>query len=57
MIYNVIVWYRYVSNGEQEKDFEDHTIEAESAVQVLKFIEELYEGSSKIPFSIEIQNR
>lgn len=57
MIYTVIVWYRYVSNGEQENDYGEHTIEAESAVEVLKIIEDLYEGLSEIPFSIEIQNK
>lgn len=50
--YKVEVWYRYISYGEQEKDFEVFDVEAESEEEAIKIALEEYKDQSKaiIPF-------
>ena len=51
-IYKVEVWFRYVSNGEQEKDFDTHEIIANSFEQAAeKALQHYNKISNCIPFA------
>lgn len=50
-IFQIEVWFRFVSFGEQEKDFEHHTIEALSLQEAVNKASELYKSFSQIPFA------
>lgn len=50
-LFEITVWFRYVVNGEQEKDFEVHSIEADDVQDAVNKASELYKSLSAIPFS------
>jgi hypothetical protein len=52
--FNLIVWYRYMSNGEQEKDFKDFTIVAETLERAKEIAIESFRMRSAIPFKVEL---
>jgi hypothetical protein len=52
--FNLIVWYRYMSNGEQEKDFKDFTIVAETLERAKEIAIESFKSRSAIPFKVEL---
>ena len=52
--YKVEVWYRYVYNGEQEKEFEQHTIDAETPTQAIEIALDKYRTLNEIPFKATI---
>jgi len=52
--YSVMVWYRYVSNGEQEKEFEIHEVKAISPKSAIKKAVNEYKGLRQLPFSSQI---
>jgi len=52
--YKIDVWYRYVSCGEVEKDFDIHNIVAKNEIEAIKLARELYPSRMKIPFQINI---
>ncbi len=52
----VTVWYRYVIAGEQEKDFDVHTVSATDEKEAAKFACQLYAGLKVIPFGFYINN-
>lgn len=49
-IFEIIVWYRFVCNGEQEKEMNDHKIEATSIQDAVNKANDLYKSLSAIPF-------
>ena len=50
--YKVEVWFRYVSNGEQEKDFDVHEVKSESFEQAAEIALKNYDKISNcIPFA------
>ena len=53
MKYKVYVWYRFVIAGEQEKDYMDFEIEADSPKEAAIKSKEKFKSFAKIPFSIE----
>jgi hypothetical protein len=53
--YNLIVWYRYMSNGEQEKDYKYFTIVAESLEKAKEMALDTFRMRSSIPFKIDVQ--
>lgn len=53
--FKVLVWFRYVANGQQEEDFEHFTVNALSVEHAkLKVTEEQFPGKSEIPFKFEV---
>lgn len=50
-IFEITVWYRYISYGEQEKDFDTHNIEAESIQEAVNKAANLYNSHKCIPCS------
>ena len=50
-IFNITVWFRYVVNGEQEKDFEVHEIEAFKQEEAIEKVKSMYQSLRVIPFS------
>ena len=50
-IFNITVWFRYVVNGEQEKDFEVHEIEAFKEEEAIEKVKSMYQSLRVIPFS------
>lgn len=48
--FEIIVWYRFVVSGEQEKDFEVHNIEAETVQEAVNKSADLYNTHKAIPF-------
>lgn len=52
--FKINVWYRYVSYGEVEKDFDTHNIIANNEIEAIKLAKELYPSRMKIPFQINI---
>lgn len=53
--YKVLVWFRYVSAGEVEKDFEIHYTYAVSQEDAKRKVTiEHYSGHSAIPFKYEV---
>lgn len=56
--YKVLVWFRYVANGEQEKDFEIHFTYALSKEHAkMKVTNESYNTKSAIPFKYEVSEQ
>ena len=50
--YIVEVWFRYVSNGEQERDFDTHEVVANSFEMAAKKALNYYDRiSNRIPFA------
>ena len=52
--YNVVVHYRYVVNDSVEKDFEEHSIEAESEEKASELALLTYTSRNRIPFKVEL---
>lgn len=53
--YTLLIWYRYVVNGEQEKDFDIFEIEALGVHDAFKRIcKRDFPNNSRIPFSYAI---
>ena len=52
--YKIDVWYRYVSYGDVEKDFETHNIVANNQIEAIELAKKLYPSRTKIPFQINI---
>ena len=48
--FKITVWYRYVSYGEQEKDFEIHSIEANNVQEAVNKASDLYRTHRAIPY-------
>jgi len=51
--YKVEVWFKFVSNGQIEKDFDIHYVSALSTEHAKMLVTEMY-GSKYIPYSFEI---
>lgn len=49
-IFEIIVWYRYVTAGEQEKDYEVHDIQATNLQEAVNKASDLYRSHIAIPF-------
>lgn len=55
--FKILVWYRYVSAGEIEKDFEIHEISAISPQDAIMNVNTMYySGTRKIPFKYEVNH-
>lgn len=54
MKYKIQVWFRYVVNGEQEKDFEIHEVESDNEPQAKRIALKNYDNRSVIPFKTEV---
>lgn len=53
--YKVLVWFRYISNGEQEKDSDAFTVNALNVEHAkLKVTEQHFPNKSAIPFKFEV---
>ena len=48
--FQLVVWFRYVYRGEQEKDFETHNIEANNLQEAVNKASDLYRSHRAIPF-------
>lgn len=51
--YNINIWYRYVVNGEQEKDYQDYKIESSCLKEAMIEALSNFKSFSSIPFLIE----
>lgn len=51
--FDITVWYRFVIAGEQEKDFQVHTIEAETVQEAVNKAADMYNTHKAIPFVYE----
>lgn len=49
-IFEIIVWFRYVTAGEQEKDYQVHDIQATNLQEAVNKASDLYRSHSAIPF-------
>lgn len=49
--FEIDVWYRYVSNGQQEKEHQLHTIKSGSIQEAVNRAFEAYEDMDAIPFA------
>lgn len=49
-IFEITVWYRFFIFEEQEKDFENHQIEASNLQEAVNKASDLYRSYSAIPF-------
>lgn len=56
-VFNVIVWYRTVRNGEIEKDFTDLKIEADNIQEAINQAANKFNGYKSIPFSFEYNGK
>lgn len=54
MKYAVIVWFRYMANGEQEKDFDNITIIAENPEEAIKLALDHYDKIGLNHFKVEV---
>lgn len=54
--YEITVWYRYVSHGEQEKDFQTHDIKANSVQDAVNSAKVLYDKYKCIPYAFYCEN-
>lgn len=54
MKYKIQVWFRYVVNGQQEKDFEIHEVEADNEPKAKRKALKNYDNRSVIPFKTEV---
>lgn len=48
--FEITVWYRYVTAGELEKDFEVHDIQANNIQEAVNKASDLYQNHSALPF-------
>lgn len=48
--FQILVWFRFVVSGEQEKDFEVHNIEAESIQEAVNKASDEYKNHKAMPF-------
>jgi hypothetical protein len=55
-IFEIEVWFRFPSNGEIEKDYETHDIEAASIQEAVDKSEKLYRNKRAIPFQYYFNN-
>ena len=53
--YKIEVWYRFVVNGEQEKEFETFEIVSDTAENAVKEALSNFKNYNKIPFKTEIK--
>lgn len=53
--FNITVWYRYVSRGNQEKDFNVHTIKSNDPQEAVNKASDLYKNLKEIPFEFSYQ--
>lgn len=51
--FDLIVWYRCVRNGEQEKDFNDYKIKAKDIQEAVNKAADMFKSFRAIPFSFE----
>lgn len=51
--FEITVWFRFVVAGEQEKDFDTHTIEAETIQEAVNKAADMYNSHRAIPFKYE----
>lgn len=49
-VFEITVWYRFVQNGEQEKDFEVHSILESDVQKAVNKASDLYRTKRVIPF-------
>ena len=49
--FEIEVWFRFVSFGEQEKDFQHHVIEALNVSEAVNKAKSLYKSLTAIPFA------
>lgn len=54
--FEITVWFRYISNGEQEKDFEIHEIEAVNIQEAVDNASGIYNSFKTIPFMYLFEN-
>lgn len=52
--FTVEVWYRYYTNGEQEKEFQHFTVEAETEKKAIELALSNFKSNSAIPFKATI---
>ncbi|WP_445454068.1 hypothetical protein [Flavobacterium sp. 25HG05S-40] len=55
--FDITVWYRFVVAGEQEKDFDTHSISAPNVQEAVNKASDLYNSHKAIPFSYEYQGQ
>lgn len=48
--FQILVWYRFVIGGEQEKDYEVHDIDADDVQEAVNKASDLYKTHKAIPF-------
>ncbi len=48
--FNILVWFRYIYRGEQESDFEVHTLHSENVQEAVNKASDLYKNLRVIPF-------
>lgn len=48
--FQILVWFRFVIDGEQEKDFEVHDITATDVQEAVNKASDLYKNHKAIPF-------
>lgn len=51
--FQILVWFRFVIKGEQEKDFEVHDIEANDIQEAVNKASDLYKNHKAIPFQFQ----
>ena len=49
-IFEITVWFRFIVEGEQEKDFQVHDIEASELQEAVNKASDLYRSHRAIPF-------
>jgi len=54
--FEIEVWYRYVSFGEQEKEHEFHIVYAENVKEACLKAKDLYKSLIEIPFAFYHNN-
>lgn len=54
--YKIEVWYRFVVNGEQEKEFEIFEIVSDNAENAVKEALSKFKSNNAMPFKTEIKN-
>ena len=53
--YKIEVWYRYYSNGQQEKEFETFEIVSDTSENAVKEALSKFKSNNAIPFKTEIK--
>ena len=56
-VFRIIVWFRYASHGEVEKDFEVHQIKADNIQDAINKASDLYRSLKAIPFNFIYKNK